>query len=189
MGKRPDLKKKFGFFKWISQQFLTVINGFFSSFRAKKEGNPKWLKLAIQTKIQLCVLPKFGENHHFRSGVVFTPEVIMKHVDRHWKVIQQGTRRNHQSLNVVLQSTSGYLNKKCVAVNMDKSGNCMPRGSKTMKSNKLLCGRAVPCKDEGLEKGNFLNPCITNYIIFYKVVYIEIMEWRCKKCMGICLRA
>ena len=64
------------------------------------------------------------------------------------KLIQQGTKENHQSLIVVLQSTSDCLMKKCVAVNMDKSGNCMPRGSKTMRSNQLLCGRGVPYKDE-----------------------------------------
>ena len=49
------------------------------------------------------------------------------------------------------------------AINMDKSRNCMPGGSKTMESNQLLCGRGVPCKDEGLEKGNFLKPCLANY--------------------------
>ena len=64
---------------------------------------------------------------------------------------------------MVLQSTSDCLMKKCVVVNMDKSGNCMPRGSKTMKSNQLLCGGGVPCKDEGLEKGDFLKPCLDNY--------------------------
>ena len=51
----------------------------------KMRRNSRWLKLAIQTKIQLCVFPKFDENHHFRSGVVFTPEVRMKDGDRHWK--------------------------------------------------------------------------------------------------------
>ena len=50
-----------------------------------------------------------------------------------------------------------------VAVNMGKSENCMPRGRKTMKSNQLLCGRGVPCKDEGLENGTFLKPCLPNY--------------------------
>ena len=65
--------------------------------------------MEIQTKIQLCVFPKFDENHHVRSGVVFTPEVRMKHVDRRWKSYQQGTRGNPQSLNAMLQSTSGYL--------------------------------------------------------------------------------
>ena len=34
--------------------------------------------------------------------------------------------------------------------------NCMPRGSKTMKANQLLCGRVIPCEDEGFEKGSFL---------------------------------
>ena len=51
---------------------------------------------------------------------------------------------------------------------MDRSKNYMPRVAKTMKSNQLLCGRGIPCKDEGLEKGNFLNKCLANYIIFYK---------------------
>ena len=46
------------------------------------------------------------------------------------KIIQQGTRENHQSLNKEQKSTSGCLEKKCDAVNMDKFENCMPRGSK-----------------------------------------------------------
>ena len=46
---------------------------------------------------------------------------------------------------------------------MDKFRNCMPRGSKTMNSNQLLCGRGVPCKDEGFEKGNFLKPYLADY--------------------------
>ena len=48
--------------------------------------------MAFQTKIHWRVLPKFGENHHFRSGVVFTPEVRMKHVDRHWKAYPAGNK-------------------------------------------------------------------------------------------------
>ena len=66
------------------------------------------------------------------------------------------------------KSASHLLREKCDAVNMDKSENCMPRGSKTMKSNQLLCGRGVPCKDEGLEKKMeiSLNPVllITSFI-------------------------
>ena len=58
----------------------------------KRKKNPRWLKLAFQTKIQLCVLPKFDENHHFRSGVVFTPKVRMKHVDRCWKAYPTGNK-------------------------------------------------------------------------------------------------
>ena len=61
------------------------------------------------------------------------------------------------------KSASDCLKEKCDVVNMDKSRNCMPRGSKTMKSNQLLCGRGVPGKDEELEKGNFLKPCLSNY--------------------------
>ena len=55
----------------------------------KRKKNSRWLKLAIQTKIQLCVLPKFDENHHVRSGVFFTPKVKMKHVDRGWKAYSE----------------------------------------------------------------------------------------------------
>ena len=66
--------------------------GFFSSFRAEKEENYRRLRLAFQTKIQLCVLPKFGENHQFRSGVGFTPELRMKHMDRHWKAYLAGNK-------------------------------------------------------------------------------------------------
>ena len=58
---------------------------YFSSFRAEREENSRWLKLTIQTKTQLSVLPKLDECHHFRSGVVFTPEFKMKHVDRRQK--------------------------------------------------------------------------------------------------------
>ena len=54
--------------------------------------NSRRVKLAFQTKIQLCVLPKFGENHHFRSGEVFTPEVKMKHGNRHWKAYPAGNK-------------------------------------------------------------------------------------------------
>ena len=61
---------------------------------------------------------------------------------------------------------------------MDKSGNCMPRGSKDYEVHacQLLCGTGIPGKDEGFEKGNFLDPCLSNYIIFYKIVYIKCMR-------------
>ena len=58
---------------------------------------------------------------------------------------------------------SDCLKEKCTAVNMDKSGNSMLRGSKDYEVNQLLCGKGVPCKEEGLEKGNFLKPCLANY--------------------------
>ena len=71
-------------------------------------------------------------------------------------LIQQGPRESHHNLSVEQQSASDCLKEKCVVVNMDKSGNYMPRGSKTMKSNQLLCGKGAPNKDEGHENGNFL---------------------------------
>ena len=58
------------------------------------------------------------------------------------------------------QSASNCLKEKCPAVNMDKYRDCMPRDSKTMKSNQLLCGRGVPCKDEGLKREISLNPVL-----------------------------
>ena len=51
---------------------------------------------------------------------------------------------------------SDFLKEKGAAVKWTNLGNCMPIGSKTMQSNQLLCGRGVPCKDEGGKKGGFL---------------------------------
>ena len=96
-------------------------------------------------------MPKFDENHHFRSGVVFTPEVRMKHVDRRWKAYPAGNKGKSSESEYGVASASDCLKEKCDAINMDKPKNCMPRGRKTMKSNQLLCGRGVPCKYEGIE--------------------------------------
>ena len=71
------------------------------------------------------------------------------------KIIKQGTRKSHQNLSMEQQSANDGLKEKGAAVKWTNLGNCMPRGSKTMKSNQLLCGRGVPCKDEGLKKGSF----------------------------------
>ena len=84
---RPDFSKEFwGFLSGIFQRFQWFLSEILSSLLAasglKRKKNPRWLKLAFQTRIQWCVFPKIGENHHFRSDVVFTPEVRMKHVDR-----------------------------------------------------------------------------------------------------------
>ena len=86
----------------------------------------------------------------------------MKHVDRCWKAYPAWNKGESPELSVEQQSASDCLKEKCAAINMDKSENCMPRGSKTMKSNQLLCGKGVPCRDEGLEKGNFLKPYLAN---------------------------
>ena len=79
------------------------------------------------------------------------------------KLIQQGTRESHHNLSMKQQSANDGLKEKSVAVKWTNLGNCMPRGSKTMTSKQLLCGKGVPYKDEGLEKGNFLKPCLANY--------------------------
>ena len=49
----------------------------------------------------------------------------------------------------------------------------------TKKSNQLLCGRGIPCKDEGFEREYSLTPILLTIFIFYKLVYIEIMAWGC----------
>ena len=52
-----------------------------------------------------------------RSGVVFTLEVGMKHVDRRWKAYPEGTRESHQNLSMEQQSANdGHCYQ------MDKSG-------------------------------------------------------------------
>ena len=99
----------------------------------------------------------------FRSGVVFTPEVKIKHVDRHWKYYPVGNKGKSPESEHGVASASDSLKEKCVVVNMDKSRNCMHGGSNTMKSNQLLCGRGVPCKDVGLEKGSFPKPYLADY--------------------------
>ena len=76
-----------GFLSEISE----VSNGF-SGLKMKK--NSRWLKLAFQTRIQLCVKAhKFRENRHFRSGVIFTPEVRMEHGDRRRKACPTRKKR------------------------------------------------------------------------------------------------
>ena len=68
------------------------FHGIFQQFRAERKENSRWLKLTIQTKTQSSIFPKFDECHHFRSGVFFTPEVRMKHVDRRWKDYLAGNK-------------------------------------------------------------------------------------------------
>ena len=79
-------------------------------------------------------------------------------------LIQQGTRENHQSLNEEQKSTSGCLKKNVLLSIWTNPRIAFLEVEKIMKLNQLLCGRGIPCKDEGLEKGNFLNPCLGNYI-------------------------
>ena len=96
MGKKSDEEKEIlGFSKWkFSQQIpASVPVGFavnshwiFQQFRIEKEEISRWLKFTFQTKYSgvFC--------HHSRSGVVFTPQVRMKHVDRRWKAYPAGNK-------------------------------------------------------------------------------------------------
>ena len=61
------------------------------------------------------------------------------------------------------------------AVKWTNLGNCMPRGSKTMDSNQLLCGRGIPCEDVGLEKGIFLKLYLADYNYIPKFI-LEMYE-------------
>ena len=85
-------KEFWGFLSGIFQIFQKFLSSLSAASGLKRKKNPRWLKLAFQTKIQWCVLPNFGENHHFRSGVVFTPKVRMKHGDRGWKAYLAGNK-------------------------------------------------------------------------------------------------
>ena len=49
----------------------------------------------------------------------------MKHVDRRWKDYLAGNKGESPELSVEQQSASDCLKEKCVAVNMDKLGNCI----------------------------------------------------------------
>ena len=51
------------------------------------------MKLAFQTKMQLCVKCKdLVKVFIFRSGVVFTSKIGVKHVDRCWKAYPVGNK-------------------------------------------------------------------------------------------------
>ena len=57
--------------------------------------------------------------HHSRSGVVFTPEVRKKHVDRRWKAYPAGNKGKSPEFEHGAANASDCLKKKYVAVNMD----------------------------------------------------------------------
>ena len=71
-----------GIFLEISIVFSEILSGFFSSFRRKSQGS----------EVDISDQNTFGTKHHFLSGVVFTPEVRMKHVDRHWEAYPTGNK-------------------------------------------------------------------------------------------------
>ena len=94
------------------------------------------------------------------------------------KLIQQVTRENHQNLNEEQKSTSGCFDKKMLLSIWTIPRIACLEVAMTMKSNQLLCGRGIPCKDEGFERENSLTPILLT-IIFYKLAYIETMAWGC----------
>ena len=49
-------------------------------------------EVSIPDQNIIVCFPKIEENHHFRSGVVFTPEFRMKNVDRRWKAYLGGNK-------------------------------------------------------------------------------------------------
>ena len=63
--------------------------GFFSSLSVDLQV----AEVSTQSKMQLCIRCKdLVKIFIFRSGVVFTPEVGMKHMDRRWKAYPVGNR-------------------------------------------------------------------------------------------------
>ena len=54
-----------------------------------------------------------------------------------------------------------------------------------MKANQLSCGRVIPCKDEGFERENSLNPILLTIFIFYKLgVHKNYGMGICIACIG-----
>ena len=107
-----------GIFRQISIVFQQDFQLSFSGF----SGGWSW-----QSKMQLCVKCRdLVKISIFRSGVVFTPEVGMKHVDRRWKAYPVGNRGKFTWIWVwssKVLMTAGTIKWK----NLE---NCMPKGSK-----------------------------------------------------------
>ena len=61
--------------------------------------------------------------------------------------------------------------KNCVAINMDNPRIACLEIARTMTLNQLSCGRGIPCKDEGFEKGNFLNPALLTILCFISFIH------------------
>ena len=74
----------------IFQQISTIFQ---QDFSAVFQWGLQVAKVGTQSKMQLCVKCRdLVKIFIFRSGVVFTPEVRMKHVDRHWKAYPIGNK-------------------------------------------------------------------------------------------------
>ena len=74
-----------GISQWFSVGFPADFNCLPVGFSAVLSGL-QVAEVGTQSKIQLCVKCRdLVKIFIFRSGVVFTPKVGMKHVDRRWK--------------------------------------------------------------------------------------------------------
>ena len=74
----------------IFQQISTVFQ---QDFSAVFQWGLQVVEVGTQSKMQLCVKCRdLVKIFIFRSGVVFTPEVGMKHVDRCWKSYPVGNK-------------------------------------------------------------------------------------------------
>ena len=62
--------------------------------------------------------------------MIFTPKVRMEHGDRHWKVYPAESGGEPPEFECVEAKSTSVCLTNNVAVNMDKSDNCMPRSSK-----------------------------------------------------------
>ena len=57
--------------------------------------------------------------------------------------------------------------------------------AKTNKTNQLLCGRGIPCKDEGFEREDSLTIILLTIFIFYKLgVHTNYGMGICIACIG-----
>ena len=64
-----------------------------------------------------------------------------------------------------------------IAVKWKNLESCMPEVARTVKANQLLCGRGVPCKDEGFEKGSFLKKPVLLTMLHFLSFIAEMYEY------------
>ena len=79
--------------RFSSGIFLQISTVFQHDFLAVFQWGLQVAEVGTQSKMQLCVKCRYlVKIFIFRSGVVFTPEVRMKHVDRRWKSYPVGNK-------------------------------------------------------------------------------------------------
>ena len=78
-------------------------------------------------------------------------------------------------MNKEQKTTSGWWKELCCC-QYGQSEDCMPRDSKDHEVELAIMWKRNSKQRWGFCKGNSLKPCLANYIIFYKLVYIEFMH-------------